>query len=157
MGASLGRKLGYQAFAACMRSHLAPDHHQPIIISVIILISKQSPDPWESFTPRCMQALIMSEAGHSSDRVETIFDTDGLAPPASHRRKRHPTPPRPRKRHLIFLNSSEICFLIIFINLPGKSVNQGWLGSSGYRSAALWQPPSSLLPLRAGHIPQPGA
>ena len=74
------------------------DHHQCHHLSdIIIFISKHSPGPWESFTPRCMQALIMSEAGHSSDTGETIFDTDGLAPPASHRRKRHPTHPTPEK------------------------------------------------------------
>ena len=92
-----------------MRSHLTPDHqttdhHQchkyqcHKFSAIIIFISKHSPGPWESFTPRCMQALIMSEAGHSSDTGETIFDTDGLAPPASHRRKRHPTPTPPPKK-----------------------------------------------------------
>ena len=54
----------------------------------------------------------MSEAGHSSDTGETIFDTDGLAPPASHRRKRHPTPTRPRKSKLIFLNSTRANIII---------------------------------------------
>ena len=66
-----------------------------------------------------------------------------------------PTPPPKKTPNISQLEASEICFWLYLSTSPGKSVNQGWLGSSGYRSAALWQPPSSLLPLRAGHIPQP--
>ena len=54
VGPMVGRKLGYQAFAGCMRSHLTPGwtHQQMILIVIIIVIIViKAPDPWECFTP----------------------------------------------------------------------------------------------------------
>ena len=99
------------------------------------------------FYPGACRPSLCLGLGHSSDTGETIFDTDGLAPPAPHRKRHQPTrahaPLLKKPTYLIFLNSTRANFAFDDIYRPPlPSVNQGWVGRSGYRSAALWQPPS---------------
>ena len=106
-GTEVRRKLGYQAFAGCMRSYLTPGAHQQIIIIVVIIVviivgiivviivvinhrhrHKTLRIPGNLLPGACRPSLCLG-AGHSSDTGETIFDTDGLAPPAPEKK----TPP----------------------------------------------------------------
>ena len=101
VGAKVGRKLGYQAFAGCMRSYLTPGANQQIIIivdffNVINHLHRHQTlrIPGNLLPGACRPSLCLG-AGHSSDTGETIFDTDGLAPPVSEKKTPHHQSPRP--------------------------------------------------------------
>ena len=117
---------------------------------IVVIIINRSRSLGMFYPGACRPSLCLG-AGHSSDTGETIFDTDGLAPPVSEKKTPAHQSPRPptEKTYLIFLNSTRANFAFDYIYRPPlPSVNQGWVGRSGYRPAALWQAPSypCLLP-----------